>query len=178
MEIYPTIITCAIIIFLVYNICVIKLFGVPKSLSESYYLWDKYKIKFLFPLMMAIEVSLLMPCWIVLSEGTNFQFLAFIGAASLLFVAVAPAFRDIKLEGRVHEIFAVISAIASIAWIFCVPPIIIGAIVIPIVSIILWLILRVLPGWSFKDDYVYYVEMIAFISTFISIVCYMALIYE
>ena len=98
----------AIFMFMIYNTVVLLLFGVPKSLSMTYYLFkDRQNIlKVLFPCMMTLLGSFLMPCWIQLSEGSNFQFLSFLSAASLLFVAFAPAFKESDLENMVHQISA------------------------------------------------------------------------
>ena len=51
--------------------------------------------------MMYAVVILMMP-WITMSEGSNFQFLAFLAPASIAFVGTAPRFKDSQLESRVH----------------------------------------------------------------------------
>ena len=93
----------AIFLFLIYNIVTLLIFGVPKSLSMTYYLYkDRLDIlKVLFPAMIAMLVICLMPCWIQISEGSNFQFLSFLSAASLGFVGAAPAFKSSSLENSV-----------------------------------------------------------------------------
>ena len=95
----------AIFMFLIYNIVALVLFGVPKSLSMTYYLFKNKvdTLKFLFPAMMTMLTVFLMPCWLQMSEGSNFQFTAFLSAAGVLFVGAAPAFLDSSLENMAHQ---------------------------------------------------------------------------
>ena len=110
--------------FAIYNAIVLLLFGVPKSLSMTYYLFKDREnvLKYLFPSMMTLLGVFLMPCWIEMSEGSPFQFLAFLSAASLLFVAFAPAFKESDLENNVHQISAYCCAAFAMLWIIFVTP--------------------------------------------------------
>ena len=51
----------------------------------------------------------------------NWQFLAFIACAALLFVATAPSYLE-RFEGRVHSISAILCAACAIAWAVAVVP--------------------------------------------------------
>lgn len=84
--------------------------GITKSLSASYY---EVKHGWLFQLALGITGLLMM---IVLLEMTaeRYKFLAFFSTSALMFVAVAPNFKD-KLADKVHAVSAYISAAASIA---------------------------------------------------------------
>lgn len=159
----------AIFMFLIYNIVILMLFGVPKSLSNTYYLFKDKKsiLKFLFPSMMTLLAFFLMPAWLEISEGSPFQFTAFLSAASVLFVGMAPAFKDSNLENKVHSISAYICAAAAIAWICLVTP---YWYIIFIVLGVIAAIAIVTKTW--KTCYIYWLEMVAFISTFISIIVY------
>lgn len=159
----------AIFMFLIYNIIALLLFGVPKSLSMTYYLFkDRENIlKFLFPSMMTLLAFFLMPAWIEMSEGSPFQFTAFLSAAAILFVGAAPAFKDSDMENKVHSIAACICAAAAIAWICLVTP---YWYVILIVLGVITAIAIVTKTW--KTGYIYWLEMVAFVSTFISIIAY------
>ena len=159
----------AIFMFLIYNIIALVLFGVPKSLSMTYYLFKNRVeyLKWLFPGMMTLLTFFLVPCWLEISEGSNFQFLAFLSAASILFVGAAPAFLDSKLENMVHQVSAYFAAAMAILWI-C------------LVTSYWWIILIVLGIISavavvtktWKTGYIYWLEMVAFLSTFASILAY------
>ena len=159
----------AIFMFLIYNIVALVLFGVPKSLSMTYYLFkDKVDtLKFLFPAMMTILAAFLMPCWLQMSEGSNFQFTAFLSAAAVLFVGAAPAFKSSSLENSVHQVSAYICAAAAIAWICLVTPYwYVILIVLAVIALIAWL------TKTWKTSYIYWLEMVAFVSTFISMIAY------
>ena len=157
----------AVMFFLTYNIISLIAFKtVPRSLSMTYYLykWEK-NMGWLFPGMMYIIAGLMMPAWIQLSAGSNFQFLSFLAPACILFVATAPSFLDSYLENRVHSISAYLAAACSILWII-------------LVTEFWWVILIVLgiitilafATKTVKTSYIYWLEMVAFLSTFISII--------
>ena len=159
----------AIFLFLIYNIVTLLIFGVPKSLSMTYYLYkDRLDIlKVLFPAMISMLVICLMPCWIQLSEGSPFQFLSFLSPAALLFVGFAPAFKSSDLENSVHQVSAYLCAAFAILWIILVTPF---WYVILIVLGIVTALAIVTKTW--KTSYIYWLEMVAFVSTFITILCY------
>jgi hypothetical protein len=159
----------AIFLFLIYNIVSLLIFGVPKSLSTTYYLYkDRLDIlKVLFPTMMTMLGMCLMPCWIHLSEGSPFQFLSFLSSAALLFVGFAPAFKSSYLENRVHQVSAYLCAAFAILWIILVTPF---WYVILIVFGLVTVLAIVTKTW--KTSYIYWLEIVAFVSTFVSILCY------
>jgi hypothetical protein len=159
----------AIFMFLIYNAVALLLFGVPKSLSMTYYLFkDRVEtLRFLFPAMMTMLTVFLMPCWLEISEGSPFQFTAFLSAAGVLFVGAAPAFKSSSLENAVHQWSAYICAAAAIAWICLVTPY--WWIILIVLGIIA---LLAIVTKTVKSSYIYWLEMVAFISTFISIVTY------
>ena len=159
----------AIFLFLIYNIVTLLIFGVPKSLSMTYYLYkDRLDIlKVLFPAMISMLVICLMPCWLQLSEGSPFQFLAFLSAGALGFVGAAPAFKSSSLENSVHQVSAYFCAACAILWIILVTPY--WYVVLIVLGIVAALAI-VTKTW--KTSYIYWLEMVAFVSTFITILCY------
>lgn len=167
-----TLITISIIaataIYLVYNAICLANFGIPKSLSDTYYLWKERNGRgWLFCLMMYAVVTLMMPAWITISEGSDFQFLAFLAPAAIAFVGTAPRFKDTNLENHVHMTSAYLAAAFALAWV---------ALVTPYWWVILiWLCsitcLAVLTS-SYKACLVYWLETIAFGATFTSTMLY------
>lgn len=167
-----TLITISIIaataIYLAYNAISLALFGIPKSLSDTYYLWKARNGKgWYFSLMMYAVVALMMPAWITISEGSDFQFLAFLAPAAIAFVGTAPRFKDTNLENHVHMTSAYLAAAFALAWV---------ALVTPYWWVILiWLCsitcLAVLTS-SYKACLVYWLETIAFGATFTSTMLY------
>lgn len=155
-------------IYVAYNAISLALFGVPESLSNTYYLWKERSNKgWLFPLMMYAVVALMMPAWITLSEGSDFQFLAFLAPAAIAFVGTAPAFKSDDLENVVHTTAAIVAAICSLAWVAVITP--------------YWWIILVWFGFialasvltsSYKTCLVYWLEQVAFGATFTSAILY------
>ena len=158
----------ATVIYVAYNAISMAYFGIPESLSNTYYLYDKKCGKgWLFCIMMYTVVLLMMPAWIGMSEGSNWQFLAFLAPASIMFVGTAPRFKDSDLENKVHTVSAIIAAACSLLWVALVTP--------------YWWITLICLGFislaaiftsSYKTCIVYWLEQVAFLSTFIAAILY------
>ena len=161
-------IIAATAIYLAYNAICLALFSIPESLSNTYYLWKEKNGKgWLFCLMMYEVIVLMMSAWISLSEGSNFQFLAFLAPASITFVGTAPRFKDSQLESRVHTVSAIIAAACSLLWVALVTP--------------YWWVMLIWLGFialaailtsSYKTAYTYWLEQVAFGSTFTAAILY------
>lgn len=155
-------------IFIDYNAVAIAFFGIPESLSNTYYLWKERSNKgWLFPLMMYAVVVFMMPAWITMSEGSDFQFLAFLAPSAIAFVGTAPAFKSDDLENVVHTTAAIVAAICSLAWVAVITP--------------YWWMILVWFGFialasiltsSYKTCLVYWLEQVAFLSTFTAAIMY------
>ena len=155
-------------IFVAYNAVAIPIFGIPESLSNTYYLYkEKCNKGWLFCLMMYLVVALMMPAWITLSEGSAFQVLAVLAPASIAFVGTSPRFKDGDLENKVHTYSAYVAAACSLLWVGLVTP--------------YWWVILVWLGFiaiasiltsSYKSCLVYWLEMIAFGATFTSAIMY------
>ena len=155
-------------IYVAYNAISLALFGVPESLSNTYYLYKEKNNKgWLFPLMMYAVVAFMMPAWITMSEGSDFQFLAFLAPSAIAFVGTAPAFKSDDLENVVHSTAAIVAAICSLAWVAVITP--------------YWWIILVWFGFialasvltsSYKTCLVYWLEQVAFGATFTSAILY------
>lgn len=158
----------ATIIYVAYNAIALVNFGVPRSLSMTYYLWkDKCNKGYVFQLMMFTVVDLMMPAWITMSEGSDYQFLAFLAPASIAFVGAAPAFKKSNLENAVHQTSAYSAAAFSIAWIALVTPywwmILVWVAIVALLSIL---------TSTYKSAYIYWLETVAFGATFCSTIMY------
>lgn len=102
--------------FAAYIIPVICRYGVPTSVSESFYLLagrgDSPR-KWLFTLAMWATAFTLMPPLLDATEHSSVQFLAFFACAGLCFVGAAPAFKECSTVRKVHIGGALISACCS-----------------------------------------------------------------
>lgn len=155
-------------IYVAYNAISLALFGVPESLSNTYYLYKEKSNKgWLFPLMMYAVVALMMPAWITMSEGSDFQFLAFLAPSAIAFVGTAPAFKSDDLENVVHTTAAIVAAICSLAWVAVITPY--------WWMILVWfgfIALAAILTSSYKTCLVYWLEQVAFGATFTAAICY------
>lgn len=158
----------ATVIYAAYNAICVALFDIPESLSNTYYLWkDKNGKGYLFCLMMYAVVAFMMPAWLTLSEGSDFQFLAFLAPMAIAFVGTAPRFKNDKQEGNVHSISAVIAAACSLAWVALVTPY--------WYVILIWLGLIAMASIltsSYKTCLVFWLEQVAFGATFTAAIMY------
>ena len=159
----------AFIIYLIYNGVSIHLFGIPKSLSETYYLYNDKKrgLRVLFPIVMILFAFLLLPSWLEITVGNPLQFLSFLAAGSIMFTGASPAFKKSTMDLKVHTISALSSALCSILWI------IFGSgswYFIPIWLLVIGLIAILTK--TIKNSYTYWLETIAFLATFTSIIAY------
>ena len=155
-------------IYVVYNAIAIAIFGIPESLSNTYYLWKERNGKgYLFCLMMSAVVAFMMPAWLTLSEGSTFQFLAFLAPMSIAFVGTAPKFKDDKLEGNVHSVSAIIAAACSLLWVALVTP---YWVAIPIYVVFEGA--KAFFSKTYKTCLVYWLEQVAFLSTFTAAIIY------
>jgi glycosyltransferase len=99
------------IIMAAFLIAYIVRFGVPTSISATYYRTDA---KWLMPVCTATAgVLTLVP--LLKHTPEQYQFVAFFIVASILFVACAPAFRE-ELEGKVHAGAAIVLGLSAVTW--------------------------------------------------------------
>lgn len=106
----------SLVLFLIYIACVVKKYGVPPSLSRSYF---SLQHKYWFTVTMFVCFALmLVPC--VESMPDMWKFVAFITAASGFFIGAAPNLNE-ELENKVHMTGAIVLAIASqlMVWFLC-----------------------------------------------------------
>lgn len=164
----------AALVFISYNAVVIFKFGVPVSLSDTFYLWNKSKkgLGYIFTIMMLMMTACLMPGWLTLTEtisswSHNLTFLPFIAAGSLAFVAAAPAFKDCELEFKIHMTAAYCAAAFAMIWcsVVCYH---ITWIILPAWLIIIWAIAYATK--TYKTCTVYWWEIIAIGSTLTTII--------
>lgn len=115
-------------IFIAYNIAMICLFGVPCSLSNTYYLLQQRFGKnfgWCFTAMLYVVCSSLLAPWIevttAISEWSqHLVILPCLAVGFLLFVGTAPNFRENPLPQWVHVISALLTALFSLSWVLIV----------------------------------------------------------
>ena len=162
----------AFVLFVVYNSVAIGIFGIPESLSNTYYLYEQKKkgLGNLFTFFMWAEALLLLPGWIEVSHAIGswmqyFAFLGFIASAGIAFVGTAPKFHE-DMEGKVHVIAAMVCSITAILWDFIV------CWQIWYVTVIgcLFPVIVATCTKSWKSSKTYWLEMMAFDGSFAAII--------
>lgn len=155
-------------IFVVYNAILIKMYGVPISLSHTfYYLQEHGHWGGWFTVMMWFMSGTLIAPWIevgnVITTWSQYlNILPFLTCACLLFVATAANARDGGVITGVHMWCAKLSAVFALLWIF----------------IVCYKICYIVPAWvlliggiahwtkTAKKARDYWLEMVAFGSVF------------
>lgn len=166
--VYLTLTLIALALFVAYIAIAIRLFGVPESLSNTYYLYEARHKGFgwFFTGFMWLLALLLLPSWIGTSVNigpwmSNFTFLSFIAAAAIAFVGTAPKFHD-DMDGKVHVIAASICAATAILWDFVICWhiwYVFFIALVPVIVAIIWT-----KTWSKAKTF--WLEMMAFVPTF------------
>lgn len=158
------IISC--IIFFGYNIFIISKFGVPESLSDSFYLLNDIKkgLGYVFSIVLFSSVFTLLPVFMSVDSNTTFDFLKFFCAALLAFVGAAPAFKGIDKD--FHFKFAILCAVSGFLWIILATP----YWYVLLISAILMIITMLLTNTKYA--LVYWLEMIMFTSVYSVVALY------
>lgn len=147
-------------ILIVYFWKVIKLIGIPWSISDTYYQLKKHGRSGLwFQIAMILSVGIILPEWLEVTEGENYQCCAFLACIGLIFVGSAPRFK-LELDGKVHIGATIVCGLASLLY-----TIFAGYTTIP-------LLLAFPTGFLIYkyDKPVFWLEIWMFISTYISII--------
>lgn len=103
-------ISSASVLFIYTLISIIKDKDIPESLSATHYLHPSW----IFPTIMVFCAATLLPCWLEITEGNNLQFLSFLACAGLMFVGLAPNYKNDKDENKIHSTSAYLAALCAI----------------------------------------------------------------
>lgn len=112
-----TLIIISLVIFLAYNIMTYAWFGIPYSISDTYYKLESRKkgAGWLFSGMCVSVGGLLMPAILDITPD-HYQFTAFLACAGLIFVGAAPQFK-LPLTNTVHYGSAAVCCVFSQIWV-------------------------------------------------------------
>lgn len=169
-----TLIIISLVIFLTYMVGTYKYFGIPASISDTYYLLEnKCKgLGWLFTAMCWGVGCTLLPALLEMTPD-NQQFSAFFTCAGLLFVGSAPQFR-LPLTNGVHYGSAAVCVMFSQIWV----GITCWWVLVPIWSAFIgYIVYGVLRHSDFFRGYIYFKELkpmfwceiAAFVALFIAI---------
>lgn len=183
MKTYLIMLLIGYAIYWAYTAMVFKLFKIPESYSNTFYLLNE-KVKglgWLFPAMSLIVVATAMPGWLVLSDIylPNLTVMAFFSAGGLLLVAAAPFFKEMTRDtgrpladliyrsfhgqGLVHTIGALLALIGTGVWVAMSP----AWYVMVAVGVITLLVMLI--TMTFKKSITFWVEFFIFNTIFIAL---------
>lgn len=151
-----TLIIISLVIFLTYLIVTYVWFGIPYSISDTYYKLERRRkgLGWLFTAMCWSVGGLLLPALLEITP-VSYQFTAFLACAGLLFVGAAPQFK-LSLTGAVHYGSAAVCVIFSQIWIACTPA---WWILLPVwIGFILYILYGVLRYSDFFRGNIYFIE--------------------
>lgn len=111
-----TLVIISLVIFLAYLLMTYARFGIPYSISDTYYKLENRKkgAGWLFSAMCAAVGGLLLPALLEMTPG-GYRFAAFLACAGLIFVGAAPQFK-LSLTGPVHYGSAAVCVAFSQIW--------------------------------------------------------------
>ncbi|MDR0864949.1 MAG: hypothetical protein LBO74_08460 [Candidatus Symbiothrix sp.] len=112
-----TVLSISASLFVAYLVVLIALFGVPASISDSFYLLGGKKkgAGYVFTIWCYIVGISVMAMMFELSAGFWYQFLGLFAGGGLCFVGTAPLFKS--HEKTIHFASAAVCAITSLLWI-------------------------------------------------------------
>ena len=145
--------TALLIISFIILLSYILYAGVAESLSATYY---KVKKPYLFQIALGLTGFLMMIYLLEITAGKWYQFLSFFATSALIFVAFAPDFKRM-LEGKVHVVAAMVSAISALTLI-----VLLGYWYVPILPFLVSVFL--IKKWGNKT---YWLEMVCFESIYL-----------
>lgn len=132
--------------------------GIPHSYSMLAYKWNKTT----WTIITIVTAFLITPVLIELGTLSTFQFLGFLTPVWLMLVATTPNFLTDKKQNILHNTFTGLCVVSSLLWLTLVTNYIwIGFLVMALITII------ALLTKSIKSSYIFWLEMIIFLTTFI-----------
>jgi hypothetical protein len=148
-------------------------YGIPASISESYYLLPKnvrVPIFYVWTILVALPLAIF---WLDISEGTA-QPLVFFGCVFLIGVGTAAPFKDKGQTENVHFICAGLCALLTQIWIFIYTPFWVFSLALVVLFTAL--------GYSVKgalgggrtaiNSLTFFLELAAFLSVYIGVYGY------
>jgi len=107
-----TVLFISLVTFTAYIVCIIAKFGVPASISDSFYLLKRQGWIFtIWCYAVAFPVAAMM---FIQSAGCWYQFLGLFAGGGLAFVGTAPLFKE--HERTTHYVSAGTCAVAAMGW--------------------------------------------------------------
>ena len=104
-----------VLLFVAYVVTAVCLWGVPASLSQTFYLLDGKPKGYIFTAAMWAVCFLIAPQWFSVTEDWA-TFSVFFAVGGLMLVGAAPMFKE--TDRGWHEAFAIVCAVFALLWQF------------------------------------------------------------
>lgn len=116
MEATEILCVAGISLMLGYILACVSRYGIPASISDTFYLLEKdnRNLGYLFTAALWLTSFMILPCWLEATPEA-YEFIPFIACGALIGVGIATHFL-IRSEKRVHYSCAILWAVASITW--------------------------------------------------------------
>lgn len=149
-----------VVLFTAYVVTTSLLWGIPASLSQTFYTLGQAPKGYLFTATLWATVFLIAPLWLSVSEDVM-AFSAFLACGGLLLVGAAPMFKG--KDAHWHEAFAIICAVFALLWQ------VLNGQYWETATLAFIAIAIAVKTKTFKLCRTFWLEMIAFYSTFLSV---------
>lgn len=160
----------SLLVILAYVGGIVWRYGVPASISESYYLLPKNLGKPLFYGFCVLTALPLMIYWFDITKDQPDQFLVFLACVPLAFVGVSGAFKEGGPTARMHFLSASLCAVFSQIWIALHGWFWIGSVALLVIALVLS---RLLTGVDHTgrrvSPWLFFVEIAAFLAIYIAV---------
>lgn len=155
----------AIFLFVGYNVFTVSKFGVPNSLSATYYhLQQKYGCGLVFSVMLALVSIISMVVALEVTAGKWYQFLAFFTTIGTVFVAFSPRFKALE-HTRVHGVSAVLSITSALLLMAFI-----GYWWLAVIVLTVFGLCTVTRNTTLREKRVYITEIAVFLSIFLTLI--------
>ena len=134
--------------------------GIPHSYSMLAYKWSKTT----WTTVTILIAFLITPILIELGALSAYQFLGFLTPVWLMLVATTPNFLTDKTQNTLHNTFTGLCVVSNLLWLTLVTHYIWVSILVVLLIAILALLTK-----SIKTSYIFWLEMIMFLTIFIII---------
>lgn len=139
------------LIIFTYLLYIVLKFGIPRSISQTYYLVNH---KWVFSAVLLSSTALILPVMLEM----EYSHLAFLGLGGILFVAAAPNFMESELVDSVHTWSAIFAFIFSQIWVAITNPYI----------LIVWILFLIFAIKN-KHNYKFYAEIIMLLTIYLTL---------
>jgi hypothetical protein len=148
-------------------------YGIPASVSESYYLLpSKISLPVFYGWTLLTAIPLVI-FWLNISAGTA-QALIFFGCTFLLFVGAAAPFKDRGITNKVHVVSAVLCALLTQIWVFIYTPFWIFSLALAGLFAVFGYVTKGASGGkrTSVNSLTFFLELAAFLSVYIAVYGY------